>query len=74
MGTLGTCIPFPLDEKTLEDVISKAKDWAIMHGAAMRSKNEFSEDSLQVFRHFTYKPYSQQQHSYQSLSKFICVI
>lgn len=45
---LDSCIPFPLDEKTLNDIVGKAKDWAIMHGAAMRSRDDFSEDSLQV--------------------------
>ncbi|XP_055303782.1 glutathione synthetase-like isoform X2 [Sitodiplosis mosellana] len=47
MPDLGSCIPFPIDEETLNEVISKAKDWAIMHGAAMRSKADFSEDSVQ---------------------------
>lgn len=49
MPDLDSCIPFPIDEATLNDVVSKAKDWALMHGAAMRSKANFSEDSLQVF-------------------------
>lgn len=47
MPDLDSCIPFPIDEKTLNDVVTKAKDWAIMHGAAMRSKSNFSEDTLQ---------------------------
>lgn len=48
MPDLDSCIPLPLDEKALADVVDKAKDWAIMHGAAMRSKNEFNPDGLQV--------------------------
>lgn len=48
MPDLDSCIPFPIDETTLNDVVQKAKDWALMHGAAMRSKANFSEDSLQV--------------------------
>lgn len=48
MPDLDSCIPFPIDEATLNDVVQKAKDWALMHGAAMRSKANFSEDSLQV--------------------------
>lgn len=48
MPILDSCIELPLDEATLEDIIPKAKDWALMHGAAMRSKDEFSEDSLLV--------------------------
>lgn len=41
-------VPIPIDDKILIDVISKAKDFAIMHGSAMRSKSEYSPDSLQV--------------------------
>lgn len=48
MPDLDSCIPFPLDEKVLVDVVAKAKDWAIMHGAAMRSKADFNPDALQV--------------------------
>ena len=29
---LEPCVPIDFDEKTLEDVVSKAKDWAVMHG------------------------------------------
>ncbi|XP_011182019.2 glutathione synthetase isoform X2 [Zeugodacus cucurbitae] len=43
---LEPCIPLPIEERTLNDVTEKAKDWAIMHGAAMRSKTNFSADSL----------------------------
>lgn len=48
MPDLGSCVPFPIEEAVLTEVVSKAKDWALMHGAAMRSKANFSEDSLQV--------------------------
>lgn len=48
MPDLDSCIPVPMDEKTLNEIVPKAKDWAIMHGAAMRSKANFSEDALQV--------------------------
>lgn len=48
MSELKPCIPLPLDESVLNDVVEKAKDWALMHGAAMRSKAEFSPDALQV--------------------------
>ncbi|XP_065084778.1 glutathione synthetase-like isoform X2 [Ochlerotatus camptorhynchus] len=44
---LESCIPIPIEEECLLEVIEKAKDWAIMHGAAMRSKNNFSPDALQ---------------------------
>ncbi|XP_014092061.2 glutathione synthetase isoform X2 [Bactrocera oleae] len=43
---LEPCIPLSIEERTLIDVTEKAKDWAIMHGAAMRSKANFSPDSL----------------------------
>ncbi|XP_017480007.1 PREDICTED: glutathione synthetase-like [Rhagoletis zephyria] len=43
---LESCIPLPIEERTLVEVTQKAKDWAIMHGAAMRSKANFSPDSL----------------------------
>lgn len=44
---LQSCIPLPLEETRLLEVVEKAKDWAIMHGAAMRSKSEFNPDALQ---------------------------
>ncbi|KAL0270492.1 UNVERIFIED_CONTAM: hypothetical protein PYX00_007888 [Menopon gallinae] len=40
------CVPVPLDERVFPTLVSKAKDWALMHGAAMRSKTNFSLDSL----------------------------
>lgn len=46
--TLEECISFPIPEAELIEVTEKAKDWAIMHGAAMRSKTNFSPDSLNV--------------------------
>ncbi|XP_062537030.1 glutathione synthetase-like isoform X1 [Armigeres subalbatus] len=45
---LQSCIPHPIEEGRLLDVVEKAKDWAIMHGAAMRSKTSFSPDALQL--------------------------
>ncbi|XP_026466652.1 glutathione synthetase-like isoform X2 [Ctenocephalides felis] len=44
---LEPCITLPLDDKTLIEIIDKAKDWAIMHGASMRSKLQFSKDTIQ---------------------------
>ncbi|KAH8342921.1 hypothetical protein KR059_001812 [Drosophila kikkawai] len=43
---LPNCIRLPLPEDELMEVVAKAKDYAIMHGAAMRSKTAFSPDSL----------------------------
>ena len=52
---MDSCIPLPIDEATLNDVVEKAKDWALMHGAAMRPKNNYSQDSLQVIaKHFAF--------------------
>lgn len=48
MPDLQPCIPLPVEENVLIDVVSKAKDWALMHGAAMRSKSDFNSDALQV--------------------------
>ncbi|XP_070491544.1 glutathione synthetase-like isoform X2 [Chironomus tepperi] len=44
---LPAAIDLPLNPKVLEEVISKAKDWALMHGVCMRSKTNFNMDSLQ---------------------------
>lgn len=45
---LESCIQLPIQEEVLVEVIEKAKDYALMHGAAMRSKDNFSSDALQV--------------------------
>ncbi|CAH1404495.1 unnamed protein product [Nezara viridula] len=36
------------DENELNNFVSKVKDWALMHGIGMRSKNNFDENSLVV--------------------------
>ncbi|KAH1008006.1 glutathione synthetase isoform X2 [Dendroctonus ponderosae] len=43
---LPSCIPIPLDEKELKELVSKTKDWVVMHGIGIRSKTAFSEDSI----------------------------
>jgi glutathione synthase len=45
---LPSCIPLPLDQSELEEIISKAKDYALMHGICMRSKANYNPDTLQV--------------------------
>lgn len=45
---LPSAVEIPLDEKALEEIVSKAKDYALMHGICMRSKNNFNEDALNV--------------------------
>lgn len=42
------CIPLPLNPEELDEIVSKSKDFALMHGIAMRSKLNFNSDSLQV--------------------------
>ncbi|XP_039293079.1 glutathione synthetase-like isoform X2 [Nilaparvata lugens] len=44
---LPSCLELPNNLDELNDLIEKAKDWALMHGAGMRSKTNFSMDSLQ---------------------------
>lgn len=43
---LPNCLPIPLEEKELIELVSKAKDWALMHGIGLRSKASYSEDSI----------------------------
>uniref|UniRef100_A0A1B6KF67 Glutathione synthetase n=1 Tax=Graphocephala atropunctata TaxID=36148 RepID=A0A1B6KF67_9HEMI len=43
---LQPCLRLPLSEELLTEIIEKAKDWALMHGACMRSKTNFAIDSL----------------------------
>ncbi|CAL8121898.1 unnamed protein product [Orchesella dallaii] len=43
---MDTCIPLPLEQEVLDDVVDKAKDWALMHGVGMRRKDNFSKESL----------------------------
>ncbi|XP_049879709.1 glutathione synthetase-like isoform X3 [Pectinophora gossypiella] len=45
---LASCVPLPVDHKTLVNVIEKAKDWALMHGVGMRDRKQFSKDAIQI--------------------------
>lgn len=47
-----SCIPLPLDQKKLVNVIEKAKDWALMHGVGMRDRKHFNKDVIQVLAIF----------------------
>lgn len=40
-------IAIPLPDKVLRTIVENSKDYAIMHGAAMRSKTNFSKDMVQ---------------------------
>ncbi|KAK9873866.1 hypothetical protein WA026_002223 [Henosepilachna vigintioctopunctata] len=52
---LPTAVPLPITEEHLREIVAKTKDWALMHGAAMRSKKHFSEDGV-VFAPFVLIP------------------
>jgi len=39
-------LSLPLPEDVLKNIVDKAKDWALMHGVCMRSKTNFTKDSL----------------------------
>ncbi|KAG0724061.1 Glutathione synthetase [Chionoecetes opilio] len=45
--TIESCLPFPLPDEILEDIVPKAKDFALLHGAGMRYKNKYDADTLQ---------------------------
>lgn len=57
---LASCVPMPIEHRTLTNVIEKAKDWALMHGVGMRDKKQFSKDAMQAsqFRYFPSELYS----------------
>lgn len=43
---LPSIVPLPVCREELEELVEKAKDWALMHGACMRSKTNFNRDAL----------------------------
>lgn len=43
---MSTVIETPLPDNVLEEIVPKAKDYALMHGAGMRSRTSFSPDGL----------------------------
>ncbi|KAK8394590.1 hypothetical protein O3P69_006622 [Scylla paramamosain] len=46
--TIESCLPLPLPVEILEDIVPKAKDFAILHGAGMRYRTNYDPDSLQL--------------------------
>nr|CAH7746478.1 unnamed protein product [Callosobruchus chinensis] len=44
---LPNAVALPLPDEVLEELVEKTKDWALMHGVAMRSKQNFNPDVLQ---------------------------
>ncbi|CAH1108389.1 unnamed protein product [Psylliodes chrysocephalus] len=61
---LPTTVPLPIPEEELLDLVNKGKDWALMHGAAMRSKKNFSADSLN-FAPFSLLPSTMTRKNFQ---------
>ncbi|KAG5887360.1 hypothetical protein JTB14_018375 [Gonioctena quinquepunctata] len=61
-----TCVPLPIQQEELKDLVSKAKDWAVMHGASMRSRSNYSEDSVQ-FAPFNLLPSSFLRNEFQKV-------
>uniref|UniRef100_A0A8D9EKN9 Glutathione synthetase n=1 Tax=Cacopsylla melanoneura TaxID=428564 RepID=A0A8D9EKN9_9HEMI len=45
---LNSVVETPIPDHVLEALVPKAKDYALMHGAGMRSKTNFSQDGLIV--------------------------
>ncbi|XP_072385880.1 glutathione synthetase-like [Diabrotica undecimpunctata] len=42
------CVPVPFPEDELKGIVTKAKEWTIMHGISMRSKTNYNEDTVQI--------------------------
>lgn len=45
---LPSSIEIPLEPEVLEEIITKAKDYALSHGICMRPKATYNSDSLSV--------------------------
>nr|XP_033342202.1 glutathione synthetase-like [Megalopta genalis] len=48
VSRLQPCIQLQLSNEEFQTVIDKAKDWALMHGISMRSKESFNKNQVQV--------------------------
>lgn len=44
---LPSCMSLPLDEEDLDDLIDRAKDWALMHGLSVRPLTNTTKDILE---------------------------
>jgi len=40
------CVPIPLAEEKLTDLVEKGKDFCLMHGICMRQKSKYDRDAL----------------------------
>lgn len=57
VSQLQPCIQLQLSNEELQDVINKAKDWALMHGIGFRPKKGFNKNQVQILP-FTLLPSS----------------
>ncbi|KOX76540.1 Glutathione synthetase [Melipona quadrifasciata] len=57
VSCLEPCVQLKLSREELENIVDKAKDWALMHGISMRSKVSFNKNQVQVLP-FTLLPSS----------------
>lgn len=48
LNIMPSAIELPIENRKLDEVVTKAKDWALMHGVAMRSRSDYNPDTLQV--------------------------
>ena len=55
---LESCVPLPIEKKVLDEIVQKAKDYALMHGVGIRSKTAFNSDVLQVSQRFFFISHS----------------
>ncbi|KAK7082758.1 hypothetical protein SK128_001378 [Halocaridina rubra] len=42
------CLPLPLPDDVLNEIVPKAKDFALLHGAGMRYRDRYDADSLEM--------------------------
>lgn len=43
---MDSLIELPIESSLLREIVEKTKDWCLMHGACMRNKLKYDEDSL----------------------------
>ncbi|XP_076061733.1 glutathione synthetase-like isoform X3 [Oratosquilla oratoria] len=64
-----SCVPLDIPEDILNELVDKAKDYALMHGACMRSKTAFDRDTLQ-FAPFFLLPSAFPKREFERVVKF----
>ncbi|XP_043256266.1 glutathione synthetase-like [Colletes gigas] len=48
VSRLQPCIQLQISNEELQNIVDKAKDWALMHGISFRSKESFNKNHVQV--------------------------